>query len=77
MSFEWQPIHTAPKDGTKVDLWCINHLDYAKRGVRRMNCFWGPVTDWFGNERNDWQGAASDDLEPTHWICITPPETEQ
>lgn len=73
----WQPIATAPKDGTEIDLWCINHLHFNKAGVRRTNCKWGPVTDWMGQERDDWQGAASEDLEPTHWMKILPPETSK
>ncbi|MCP5003519.1 MAG: hypothetical protein GY941_06130 [Planctomycetes bacterium] len=70
---EWQDISTAPKDGLPIDLWCIEHLSYNKRARRYVNCKWGPVTDWVGNEREDWQGASGEDLEPTHWKHIQPP----
>ncbi len=70
---EWQDISTAPKDGLPIDLWCIEHLSYNKRARRYVNCKWGPVIDWVGNEREDWQGASGEDLEPTHWKHIQPP----
>ena len=66
----WQPIETAPKDGRKVDLWCINHLHYAKAGQRVCNVDWGTVTDWMGNERDDWRHGHGEDLEPTHWMPL-------
>lgn len=69
----WQPIETAPKDGTKVDLWCINHLHYAKAGQRVCNVDWGRVTDWMGNERDDWRHGHGEDLQPTHWQPLPPP----
>ncbi|GGD30989.1 DUF551 domain-containing protein [Aureimonas glaciei] len=31
---KWQPIETAPKDGTIVDLW---HDEFG----RNANCYWG------------------------------------
>jgi alpha-galactosidase/6-phospho-beta-glucosidase family protein len=76
MMMEWQPISTAPKDGTRIDLWGINHLHYAKPGQRRVNVGWGTVRDWMGNERDDWQTWRSEDFEPTHWMPIPKPPTE-
>ena len=68
----WQPIETAPKDGTVIDLWGINHLHYAKAGTRIVNVAWGPVRDWMGHEREDWQHGRGDDFEPTHWMPLPP-----
>ena len=30
----WQVIASAPRDGTPIDLWGINHLHYKKAGER-------------------------------------------
>jgi hypothetical protein len=70
---EWQRIETAPKDGTRVDLWCINHLTYDKRGQRVVNVAWGTVTDWTRREHEGWQHGRGEDLEPTHWMPIPEP----
>jgi len=73
----WQPIETAPKDGTKVDLWGINHLHYAKRGERIVNVTWGRVTDFLGNERLDWRHYRGEGYQPTHWMPLpAPPEAK-
>lgn len=69
----WQPIETAPKDGTPVDLWGVNHLHYAKRGERLTNVKFGTVTDWLGNEREDWETGRGEDFEPTHWMSLPEP----
>jgi len=33
----WQPIETAPKDGTRIDLWM---LDQDGRGWREAGAYW-------------------------------------
>lgn len=70
---EWQSIYTAPKDGTRVDLWGVNLLRYDKGCERIPNVAWGTVTDWMGNEREDWQHGRGEDFKPTHWLLVTPP----
>ncbi|MCV2448908.1 hypothetical protein [Paracoccus sp. DMF] len=75
---DWQPISTAPRDGTKVDLWGINHLHYDKKSYRKCDVAWGRVTDWMGRERDDWQHGMGEDFEPTHWLPLPqPPEDAQ
>lgn len=66
----WLPIHSAPKNGTKIDLWGVEHLSYGKRGSRITNVSWGPVTDLLGRERDDWQHGRGGDFEPTHWMPV-------
>ena len=69
---EWQPIETAPKDGTHIlgfgsGAWTPNGCAETFSGV-----------DYFGNPywvlciRND---AESDYWEPTHWMPIPAPPT--
>lgn len=55
---EWQPLATAPRDGTVVDLW---HKD----GFR--------ITDsWWDAEDRVWT-CLFDDVELTHWMPEPPP----
>ncbi len=73
---EWQPIETAPRDGTPVDLWGLNLLSYDKRGQRICNVKFGTVTDWIGRENDDWQHGRGEGFEPTHWRPLPAPPKE-
>lgn len=72
---EWQDIYSAPRDGTKIDLWGRNLLKFDKSGERIVNVKWGRVRDWMGHERDDWLHGRGEDFEPTHWMPIPPPPT--
>ena len=75
---DWQPIETAPGDGTEIDLWS------PSRG-RLADCYWGMETgDGFGSEpkgpgwvREDcdvtgyWHYSLIEPFDVTHWM--TPP----
>jgi hypothetical protein len=74
---DWQPIETAPRDGTRVDLWGINRLRYDRRGERIVNVAWGFVTDWMGTKREDWQHGRGEDFEPTHWMPLPRPPSDK
>jgi hypothetical protein len=74
---EWQLIETAPKDGTQVDIWGVNHLHYKKIGLRKCNVSFGPVTDWMGRERDDWRHGMGEDFEPTHWMPLPQPPAQK
>ena len=57
---EWQPIETAPMDGTPLLLWGWNDVQVG----------------WFCNDRDDdreWINADYDDLAPTHWMPLPAP----
>jgi hypothetical protein len=74
---DWQPIETAPRDGTKVLLWVhddyvLGYFETAKEWKNSETGFnaWttGPVT----------QGGYDCGFErigqPTHWAALRPPK---
>lgn len=72
---EWQPIETAPKDGTPVDLWCCppSHA-LSTGGGRTPDCWFSNGTWW------EWcEVDAGDDQcrravhNATHWMPLPEP----
>ena len=63
---EWQPIETAPKDGTFV-LVALYEWNDPERG------FVYEVAKWDGE---DWMSEAYPIYPPKHWCPITPPPTQ-
>ena len=64
---QWQPIATAPKDGTRF-------MAYEETGEGCISeCWWHlEVNDWEG-----WQNDYDSEPEPTHWMPLpTPPEPD-
>lgn len=63
---EWRPIDTAPRDGTKVDVW------FASPGVGyRPNVFWDERMNlwcWEDNFGGEPVFRAIPNIEPTHWL---------
>ena len=58
---QWQPIETAPKDGTMVLVFTNGHMD---------------VTSWPENWGGKWPSAYmayAEGLEPTHWMPLPAP----
>ena len=64
---KWQPIETAPKDGTEIVLWARG--GYAISGVVWSDGRWREWT-YFGLE------AIEEETQPTHWLKIVPPSKE-
>lgn len=74
----WQPIESAPKDGTVVDLWLGNDEDPH----RRTDCYWGRPYHSCGEagqycdscppDHDMWcdpmTGGYEEELQPTHWM---------
>ena len=77
---EWQPIETAPKDGTRIDVWLGDAskddlLFYCHDGSKRS-------IDWYwknGKFRPYMPGKhiASCFVIPTHWKPISEPPKKQ
>lgn len=73
---KWEPIETAPKDGTWVLLW------FPHRNLAIGGCWdWAGEGDWEMGIQ-DWQEWRTDDdvviqeepgLEPTHWMPLPEP----
>lgn len=69
----WEPIESAPKDGTRVDLWAVNVFGEAKRFA---GCYWEVATYEFHHDR--WIGLPEGrkSWKPTHWMPLPkPPNT--
>ena len=66
----WLLIDTAPKDGTRVDLWCddARYTDCYWKGGPKRGCWWAPNQDYDGVDGVLCRHGA------THWRPIpTPP----
>jgi hypothetical protein len=65
---DWQPIETAPKDGTRVDLWCIPSFGHSGR----VSDCWFSIGKWwmddaFGND------CRSEVANAVHWMPVPEP----
>lgn len=70
----WQPIETAPRDGTSVLLF----LDQSYSSVTRHLIYigWAEGIDEFGSIRWEAEADVECGLNPTHWMPLPePPET--
>jgi len=71
---DWQPIETAPKDETEIDVWAIPPKG---PGCRVTNVCWTRMTDWDGREFEGWTGMYPVRFgyrhEPTHWMPTPAP----
>lgn len=64
---EWQPIETAPKDGTRVLVWRKHEAGYSQ--ASRLGVDYYKNGSWWGSRRL---------MPPTHWMPLPQaPEGEQ
>jgi hypothetical protein len=63
----WFRIEKAPRDGSKIDIWCVNPDDSNPgNGVRFPNCNWrqnhpDPGGEWGWVRSSEWHG---------HWVSL-------
>ncbi len=75
MPSEWQPIETAPKDGTPVLLFAPDDVPqivvgYAYKHSSRADVFWIYMDEALAN-------ISPGGADPTHWMPLpTPPEDQ-
>ena len=71
---EWQPIETAPKDGTDVLAWAdgVVIVSFRMDDNDRTGNHYGNM--WLDNSYDDFScGLASVPYEPTHWMPLPEP----
>jgi hypothetical protein len=65
---EWQPIETAPKDGTAVLLWLSGDAAFFD---------WMVVGSYDGDDAGWNDGITMFRLEPTHWMPLPRPPSDK
>lgn len=78
---EWKPIESAPKDGAKLDFFCVRtHCHGSVDNIRKTDVSWGPIANSLtGDIYEGWRGLSELHAEvvPTHWMPVPePPEGE-
>lgn len=79
----WQPIETAPRDGT--DVLIHGAIEPGSPGGHSQSCWAGntAVAGWWGSEEGDWVCYMDlpDDprppFDPTHWRPLPPPPPQE
>jgi hypothetical protein len=73
---QWQPIETAPIDGTRIDLWCDNArlVDCLFCVPTHNPAFGRKPASWCMEEWDGWRTLLKPiDMEPTYWMPTPPP----
>lgn len=71
---KWQPIETAPKDGTEIILGI--KLRWNKRSLDKHECrigtgFYCAGAYWYKNDAKIWRNRVGQHtLNPTHWMPL-------
>lgn len=72
---QWQPIETAPRDGTNIDLW-VKTKDCFE--CRLPNCFFCTETGAWYVKGDFGEYEPLDGGMPTHWMPLpAPPQAEE
>ena len=68
----WRPIESAPKDGTKVDLWIHRQVGWSAGPDRLPDCWHSAGKWWVYDEHGDDQ-CRSEVCHATHWMARPEP----
>lgn len=70
----WQPIETAPKDGTRILLWCVHQNAQYAKDARAEGWEAAVIGEWTTHNRGGWvwHGLAG---KHTHWMPLPDPPT--
>lgn len=79
---EWQPIETAPRDGTEILTWGYLHDDggpYHPNGMSRLGEMPMMQISAWATEIGFWYSDvfSSHGHAPTHWMPLPPPPTNK
>ncbi len=79
---KWQPIDTAPKDGTSVILAVTGGPNGPAIGEARWHEAYGGDWWWAGNSPGDYWGGPISEIQlgmPTHWwpLPAAPSDSEE
>lgn len=68
---DWQQIETAPRDGTKIDLWAKYWRSEADDFIYRRfaSVYWRDKDKEFNSWPDSWVGLDKGWF-PTHWMTI-------
>jgi hypothetical protein len=76
----WQPIETAPKDGTVIDVWVNDNRSSTPTGRRYTGVRWDYGWRWFDpyyDGRGSYVGIDNGvNVLVTHWMPLPTPPTE-
>jgi hypothetical protein len=82
-TMEWQPIETAPKDGTEILAYEKCDYLYSNDEIEPFERIkivrWNEVMQWDNPEDEyDWMTGSSFDeqINPTHWMPLPKPPTK-
>lgn len=69
---EWQPIETAPKDGTRILLWCVHQNAQYAKDARAEGWEAAVIGEWTTHNGGGWvwHGLAG---KHTHWMPLPAP----
>lgn len=68
---DWQPIETAPMDGTDILCWCVEpEFEGEENPWTEMRvCFYGVLQE----DYSCWMSNYGYEQRPTHWMSLPKP----